>query len=105
MKVTTPAQRIETALKQLTRLTNKWVAETRKTGIRLGTVDCAFYDNLFTVQIEISDESKCAAKELMQIIESASDLLVAVDSGFTSGTYMWDADSYIRPTIWATFKI
>ena len=86
MTVMTTDQLQAQAAAKMQVLTKKWLAKHCATGIKHAEV--------------LFDASK-----LSQFIVKHSDRLIADDHGVTKGQYLWDANQYLKPTIWATFKL
>ena len=103
MTVMTTDQLQAQAAAKMQVLTKKWLAKHCATGIKHAEVLFDFHQT-FSVSIEVSEASAADASKLSQFIVKHSDRLIADDHGVTKGQYLWDANQYLKPTIWATFK-
>jgi hypothetical protein len=105
MTITTKEQRVNKAKSKLNSIVKKFVSNLKQGGVKIGDVEIQQANgNEFFVSIETSEANQQQASDLKYEIEKNSDLL-AVDIRFSVGHYIWDADVYIRPSIYGTFKV
>lgn len=104
-KITTLDQRKATELKKLSTVVSKFTAALKKGGAKVGDIEIdEVENNEIWVNIDCSEANQSTIDDFDQEVRSKTNL-VPMSTNFREGQYIWDANTYIRPSIHGYYKV
>jgi hypothetical protein len=99
MKVVNKESRTALAIKEVKAIIAEWAK-----GRTIGDVLVAGSDDGILAHLELKDGCDFDARDLARKINNRSEFAECLDSKFTDGHYIWEANFYVRPSISLNIK-